>query len=392
MSADIGVGRSDPRINTHSERHLRTEDAGRQLVGPLSGPLRSTCLLLAVLPLLGIGCDQARSTDSPESCDPSPVPPARGTFADAFLERDSFRLLSSGANPVMGVRTLDVSHPERHLLLVDSRSNDLKVADSDGQVRRTIGRYGQGPGEFTSLYDAVFLPDGRILALDAGNSRASLFEITGEFVTDFVIRGQDPRAVVATRSSTVVIGGLLAPRRGHQNVAATYALDGSREAAFLPADSLVLRTNLVMDQVWLATLPGDLLAISLGLTPELHLFSTSGVHICTQTTELPGWSQLLPPEQPVTGLPAARAWIDSATFAGVMAFVGGRLYRQYGSSGNGGPELLAEYDVGLRLLAVYDSLPGDLVGSDTESLIFAGEETIDDIPIYMYVPRVEEGS
>ena len=75
-----------------------------------------------------------------------------------------------------------------------------------------------------------------------------------------------------------------------------------------------------------------------------------------------------------------------------MAFAGGRLYRQYGTSGDGGAEWLAEYDVGLRLLAVYDSLPGHLVGSDTESLIFAGEETIEDIPIYIYLPQVQEGS
>ena len=291
----------------------------------------------------------------------------------------------------MGVRTLDVSHPEGHLLLVDSRSNDLKVADGDGQVLRTIGRYGRGPGEFTSLYDAVFLPDGRVLALDAGNSRASVFEVSGEFVSDFVIRGQDPRSVVATGPSTVAVGGLLAPRRSRHNAAAVYTLDGHRESAFLPADSLILRTNLVVDQVWMATLPDDLMAISLALTPEMHLLSASGVHVCTQTGELPGWSQLLPLDEPATTLPAARAWIESATLGSVMAFAGGRLYRQYGASG-GGAQLLAEYDVGLRLVTVYDSLPGHLVGSNAESLIFAGEETIEDIPIYMFVPRVEEGS
>lgn len=365
----------------------------RQFVGWLPASFPSPRLVLAVVPiLLGIGCDQARPTHPLASCDPSPVPPARSNFGDAFLKRGSVRLLSSGANPVMGVRTLDASRPEHQLLLVDSRSNDLKVADYDGQVRRTIGRYGRGPGEFTSLYDATFLPDGRVLALDAGNSRVSLFEVTGEFVSDFVIRGQDPRSVVATGPSTVAVGGLLALRRGRHDAAAAYTLDGSRESAFLPADSLILLTNLVVDQVWLATLPGDLLAISLALTPDLHLFSTSGGHICTQTVGLPGWSQLLPPDEPVTTLPAARAWMDSATLGSVMAFAGGRLYRQYGSSGHGGAGLLAEYDVGLRLLAVYDSLPGHLVGSDSESLIFAGEETMDDIPIYMYTPRVEEGS
>ena len=353
----------------------------------------SKSLLLAVLPvLLGTGCNQAPATDSAASCDPGPVPPATRHFTDAFSESGSVRLQSSGANPVTAVRTLDVSHPEGHLLLVDSRSNDLKVADENGQVLRTIGRYGRGPGEFTSLYDAVFLPDGRVLALDAGNSRASVFEVTGEFVSDFAIRGQDPRSVVATGPSTVVVGGLLAPRRGFQNAVATYALDGSRESAFLPADSLILRTNLVVDQVWVATLPENLLAISLSLTPELHLFSASGAHICTQAAGLPGWSQLLPPDEPVTSLPAARAWIESATLGSVMAFAQGRLYRHYGASGDGGTGWLAEYDIGLRLLAVYDSLPGHLVGGDDESLIFAGEETIEDIPVYMYVQQVEDGS
>ena len=372
----------------------RLPSTERQVVGrsPRSSPSKSPLLAVLLPSLLGIGCNQAQPTDAPASCDPSPVPAATRTFADAFSERGSFRLQSSGATPVMGVRTLDASHPAGDLLLIDSRSNDLKVADRGGQVRRTIGRYGRGPGEFTSLYDAVFLPDGQILALDAGNSRASVFEVTGEFVSDFVIRGQDPRSVVAIGPSTVAVGGLLAPRRGFHYATATYTLDGSRASSFLPADSLILRTNLVVDQVWLATLPNDLLAISLSLTPEVHLFSASGTHICTQTAELPGWSQLLPPDKPVTTLPAARDWIDSATLGGAMAFAGGRLYRQYGTSGDGGADWLAEYDVGLRLLAVYDSLPGHLVGSDTESLFFAGEETIEDIPIYMYAPQVEDGS
>lgn len=64
----------------------------------------------------------------------------------------------------------------------DYRDAVIKVYDQDGRYVRTIGRKGEGPGEFQSLLDMKFLGDGRLLVLDLRARRSSLFSPTGQFL------------------------------------------------------------------------------------------------------------------------------------------------------------------------------------------------------------------
>ena len=103
---------------------------------------------------------------------------------------------ATGPSAVLSVRTLSVS-PSGQLLLADSRSFNLKVADGEGRIVQVIGGEGEGPGEFTFLRGAAFLSDDRILTLDAGRVLATLFDTTGEVLSTFRLQDQlDPRTVV----------------------------------------------------------------------------------------------------------------------------------------------------------------------------------------------------
>ncbi len=64
----------------------------------------------------------------------------------------------------------------------DYRDAVIKVYDQDGEYVRTIGRKGEGPGEFQSLSDMKFLDDGRLLVLDYRARRSSLFDQAGQFI------------------------------------------------------------------------------------------------------------------------------------------------------------------------------------------------------------------
>jgi len=64
----------------------------------------------------------------------------------------------------------------------DYRDAVIKVFDQDGQYVRTIGRKGEGPGEFQSLLDMIFLHDGRLLVFDLRARRSSLFDQDGNFL------------------------------------------------------------------------------------------------------------------------------------------------------------------------------------------------------------------
>ncbi|MCY3809792.1 MAG: 6-bladed beta-propeller [Gemmatimonadetes bacterium] len=341
-------------------------------------------LALSFAALLSSACDRGPQAVSGLQCEPHPSDIATLDFAEAFVPLEPLVFRTSDPNPVLSARTLSVS-PSGQLLLVDSRSFNLKVADSEGRVIQVIGGEGEGPGEFTALMDAVFLRDDRILALDAGRVLATLFDTTGEVLNAFQLEDQlDPRAVVAMDKSSFLIGGMVTTPGEGNDMARIYSLDGTTTDSFLPADQLLFDTQMIVDGVWGVALPGGTVALGLDVTAAIHLFSETGAHICTQASEPPRWSQLLPRDDPVAMDQATREWIRQATITIGAAYASGRLYRQYRSSAEDGVSLLAEYDADLNLRNVYTSLPGRLVGGGGETLFILGDESRDDTRVLRY--------
>jgi hypothetical protein len=72
---------------------------------------------------------------------------------------------------------------ENDLIYVsDYQDAMIKVFDPQGKFVRTIGRKGQGPGEFQGISAMDFVPDGRLLVFDIQSRRTSLFDRTGSFI------------------------------------------------------------------------------------------------------------------------------------------------------------------------------------------------------------------
>ena len=351
----------------------------RLLRQPFAIP-RLACRCILPMMLVGFRCGSDQPPPPAELGSCEALSPERTTpEAARLVPIDSLHLPTSGEVPVLGVRSLRVS-PAGDLLLVDSRSNNLKLVE-DGRATRAIGRSGEGPGEFAQLFDAAFLSEDRIIALDAGASRASVFEISsGTVVSSFQLSDHEPRSVLPLDSSTIMIGGLLAD--GSDHLVGIYSLDGVRHKSFFPAEKLLFDTNLVVDDVWLAPLTAELVAVGLALTPSVHSYSISGEFQCTETTTLPSWSQLLPPREPLNGLPAMRAWIGEATLGVQVVSSGRRLYRQYGYSQ--GDRFIAEYTDALTFVQEFESPTGTLVGADESSLYFVHNESLDDVTIVRY--------
>ena len=72
---------------------------------------------------------------------------------------------------------------EGNIYIGDYQDSSIKVFDPQGKYLKTIGRKGNGPGEFQSIGELSFLPDGRYLVLDWEQNRISFFSADDQFLT-----------------------------------------------------------------------------------------------------------------------------------------------------------------------------------------------------------------
>lgn len=71
--------------------------------------------------------------------------------------------------------------PEGHLWVADGRNARIQVFDRDGVLVRSVGREGQGPGEFGAVNSLAWLGD-TLLVLDFGNGRIAELSRDGEWL------------------------------------------------------------------------------------------------------------------------------------------------------------------------------------------------------------------
>ena len=62
-----------------------------------------------------------------------------------------------------------------NVYVLDEQAQHVRVFDSAGVYLRTLGRRGEGPGEFGSAEAIALLPDGRLAVRDPGNQRIEVF-------------------------------------------------------------------------------------------------------------------------------------------------------------------------------------------------------------------------
>lgn len=66
-----------------------------------------------------------------------------------------------------------------NLYVVDSEAGHIVKIGPDGELLMTIGRPGEGPGEFGTLYDVIVWRDGTMAANDGGRDLLHLFDADG---------------------------------------------------------------------------------------------------------------------------------------------------------------------------------------------------------------------
>ena len=93
---------------------------------------------------------------------------------------------------------------EGSIYISDWQDQAIKVFDANGDFIRTIGRQGDGPGEFSNVGRMTFLPDGRLMVTDSRANRISLFDPEGAYLASYHWTERLGRVHYATDSTCVM--------------------------------------------------------------------------------------------------------------------------------------------------------------------------------------------
>ncbi len=126
--------------------------------------------------------------------------------------------------------------PEGDLFVSDFAMKRIQMYAPDGTHVRTLGREGQGPAEFESLWRMTIAGD-RLVVDDRGNDRFSLWTLDGEHVAEhpkstratfFSTQGLRDRTFVSAVNNQTMDGG--------RRIVARYSLEGEEMLRFVELD------------------------------------------------------------------------------------------------------------------------------------------------------------
>jgi hypothetical protein len=83
----------------------------------------------------------------------------------------------------------DITHivvdDDENIYVSDSKAAFIKVFDKSGNYLRTIGKKGQGPGEFLYPFEILVMPQGELMVNDLNQLRVHFFSLDGKFLRQF---------------------------------------------------------------------------------------------------------------------------------------------------------------------------------------------------------------
>ena len=151
--------------------------------------------------------------------------------------------------------------------VLDRLEQHVRVFDSLGVHLETLGRRGEGPGEFTSPEAIAVLPDGRLAVRDPENQRVTVFGPgPGETAEWGYTGGAGTRSPLYTdaRGRTFLLASTPARERGFVMQIIVLSPDGT------PLDTLPEPSNDYQPPFVRAEAPGILVSYGVPFTPRYH--------------------------------------------------------------------------------------------------------------------------
>ncbi len=136
------------------------------------------------------------------ACGPGERPHAVSIpFDSLFVSEQVIRLESKSG--VIGT-VAAILRWSNHWVVVDRIESNVKIFDDSGNEIRTIGRLGDGPGEFRRPTAGTVLPSGQLAVLDHGRSQLSFYSWPGMRDTTWTLDGIVATSILPAGDSILV--------------------------------------------------------------------------------------------------------------------------------------------------------------------------------------------
>ncbi len=113
-----------------------------------------------------------------------PAPPA-GTAVKAVIRPELTIGGGAGSADAALLQPTDLTVDDAgNIYVLDQKAGMIKAYDRDGKLLRTIGRKGQGPGEFQKPRDIGLTPRGELMVSDTLSRRISFFSTDGRLLKE----------------------------------------------------------------------------------------------------------------------------------------------------------------------------------------------------------------
>jgi len=146
-------------------------------------------------------------------------------FANSYAEEDKSlaEIYKSGSVSFIPVQTIGeetmpktvffegavavVTDENENVYICDYKANNIKKFDKNGEFIKTIGRKGQGPGEFNMPFNIAVMSD-KLFVYDMGNFRLCALKLDGEFIKSagFQMDQGRPQLMRASPDGNLMIG------------------------------------------------------------------------------------------------------------------------------------------------------------------------------------------
>lgn len=168
---------------------------------------------IGVMFLLAAGCGPGKKKAAETAAYPVTIEDVEGirTVLNPDFPRDGMIHCSLNEELVIGAeegpqgsvlnqpQSLDVD-AAGNIYVMDWGDVELKVFSPGGEFLRTVGRKGQGPGEFESGARFEISGDNKIFILCGRQYRISILDILGEYITGFVVDAFVPKIDIDSRN------------------------------------------------------------------------------------------------------------------------------------------------------------------------------------------------